>query len=96
MRRWVSWIALAAAALQGCSKLTGTPSSSGPAPGAAATRPEPIAKLEEPFRGRWYVLDRNMSCLQDRTVTFADGKATYHRQVSLGGKDTYDYRVVSR
>jgi hypothetical protein len=24
------------------------------------------------------------------------GRATYHKQVSLGDKDTYDYKVVSR
>jgi hypothetical protein len=26
----------------------------------------------------------------------SDGRAAYHKQVSLGDKDTYDYRVVSR
>jgi hypothetical protein len=26
----------------------------------------------------------------------ADGRAVYHKQVSLGAKDTYDYKVVSR
>jgi hypothetical protein len=35
--------------------------------------------------GNWYVY-----------LGTGDGKATYHKQVSLGGKDTYDYRVVSR
>jgi hypothetical protein len=25
-----------------------------------------------------------------------NGRAVYHKQVSLGGKDTYDYKVVSR
>jgi len=35
--------------------------------------------------GNWYVY-----------LGGADGKATYHKQVSLGDKDTYDYKVVSR
>ena len=26
----------------------------------------------------------------------ADGRAVYHKQVSLGDRDTYDYKVVSR
>lgn len=35
--------------------------------------------------GNWYVY-----------LGGADGRATYHRQVSLGDRDTVDYRVVSR
>jgi hypothetical protein len=73
----------AAAALQGCSTLTGTPA---PAPEPATARPEPVAKTEEFFKGRWYVLDKTMSCLQDRTVTFGDGKAIY--ETLPGGEGT--------
>ncbi len=51
--------------------LTGEPAS------APDARAEDLARAEEHFKGRWYVLDRNMSCLQDKTVTFADGKATF-------------------
>jgi hypothetical protein len=79
LRRLVPCIALAAAAgLQACSTLTGE-TSPAPEPGARA---EELAKSEELFKGRWYVLDKNMSCLQDRTVTFGDGKAIFE---SFGG-----------
>ncbi|MBX6320598.1 MAG: hypothetical protein IRY94_02105 [Rhodospirillaceae bacterium] len=74
MRRLLPCIALAlAAGLQGCTTLTGEPA---PARGPGALGEE-LARAEAHFRGRWYVLDRNMSCLQDKTVTFADGKATF-------------------
>ena len=35
--------------------------------------------------GKWYVY-----------LGGSDGKAVYHKQVTLGDRDTYDYRVVSR
>jgi hypothetical protein len=76
LRRLVPWIALAAAAvLPGCSTLTGEPEASSTS--VLGARAAALAKAEEHFKGRWYVLDKNMSCLPEKIVTFADGKATY-------------------
>jgi hypothetical protein len=69
--RWCIAVA-AAAVLAGCSLVKDEP-----APAEPGAPDEALARAETHFQGRWYPLDKNLSCLPDRTVTFAEGKATY-------------------